>query len=164
MREAETETETNSRNCVSETIPIVEPKKRTETRTNTGCRSEEKRAPPVPAKEVTDRTSSRRIRAPLKPKKKNLIQRAGAPRRPLINPPRSNTPNHTREEKKERAEQRLKLKIRSRLIEVPLTTKSESNVKRRKAPPKPRPVTKFSRYKLKGRSDRIPPCRHRTPR
>jgi hypothetical protein len=163
-RAAETETETNSRSCVSGVYPIVEPIKRTESRTRTGCRREEKRAPPDPANDVTEKTSSRSIRAPLKPKKKNRIQRSGAPRMALIKPPRRSTPNHMREEKRERAEHRLKLKIRARLIEVRLTIKSESNVKKRKIPPKPRPTTKFSRDKFKGSIDRIPPCRDRTPR
>jgi hypothetical protein len=163
-REAEIETETNSRKCSCEVIPIVEPKKSTGIKIRTGCRSEEKRTSLVPAKEVTDRTSRRSIRAPLKPRKKNRIQRLGAPRRPLIKPPRSSTPNHISEEKKERAEQRLKLKIRSCFIEVPLTTKSKNNVKRKKAPPNARPATKFSRDKPMERSERIPPCRHRTPR
>jgi hypothetical protein len=117
-RETPTETEAKISSCISGAYPIVEPIKRRGIRIRRGCRREEKRAPPKPAKDVTDKTSSLRIRAPLKPKKKNLIQRLESPRRALIKPPRSSTPNNKREEKKERAEQRLKLKIRSRLIEV----------------------------------------------
>jgi len=71
--------------------------------TKVGCSREEKRVLPNPAKEVMERTNRRRIRAPLKPKKKNLIQSSGAPRRALIKLPRRSTPNHTSEEKKERA-------------------------------------------------------------
>ena len=163
-RAAETETEAKSRNCVSGVYPIVEPIKRRVNRTRTGCKREEKRVPPAPENDVTDRTSSRSIRDPLNPKKKNLIQMSGAPRRELIKPPRRSTPNHMREEKNERAEQRLKLKIRSCLIEVRLTIQSENNVRKRKIAPKPRPTTKFSRDKFKGSIDKIPPCRDRNPR
>jgi hypothetical protein len=66
---------------------------------------------PNPAKDIMERTNKRSIRAPLKPKKKNLNQRWGAPRMALIKLPRISTPNKTREEKKESTEQRLKLKI-----------------------------------------------------
>jgi len=163
-RAPETETKANIRSCISGVYPIVEPIKKTGSATKAGCKKEEKRVPPNPANDVTEKTSSRSIRAPLKPKKKNLIQSSGAPRRLLIKPPRRSTPNHMREENKERAEQRLKLKIKSRLIEVRLTIKSESNVKKRKIPPNPRPAAKFARDKFKGNIDRIPPCRDRTPR
>jgi hypothetical protein len=151
-----TETKTNSKNCVSEVTLTVEPKKNIETKTRMGCRSEEKRKPRIPAKEVTERTSSLSISAPLKPKKKNRIQKVGAPRKPLINPPRSSTPNHIREEKKERAKQRLKLKIWSLLIDVRLTIKSERSVKRKKVTPKPNPATKLSTDKPKARNEIIP--------
>jgi hypothetical protein len=157
------ETETNSKNCVSEVTPTVELKKNIETRTRIGCRSEEKRKPPVPAKEVTERTSSLSIIAPLKPKKKNRIQKVGAPRKPLINPPRSNTPNHIREEKKERAKQRRKLNIRSLFIDVRLTIKSEKSVERKKVTPKINPATKFSTDKPKGRNEMIPLWIDRSP-
>jgi len=65
--------------------------------------------PAVPLKEVTERTNRRSIRDPLKPRKKNLIQSSGAPIRALIKLPRITIANHTRDEKKERAEMRLKL-------------------------------------------------------
>jgi len=160
----ETEVKAKIRICISRVYPITEPIKNMGSATKAGCKREEKRLPPNPAKEVTERTNRRRIRAPLKPKKKNLIQSSGAPRRPLIKAPRRSTPNHTREEKKERAEQRLKLKIRSFFIEVWLINKSESNVRMRKLAPKPRPTAKFSKERFNGSRDRIPPCRDRTPR
>jgi len=163
-RATETEVKANIRSCSSRLYPIAEPIKKMGSATKAGCKREEKMVPPNPAKEVTERTNRRRIRAPLKPKKKNLIQRSGAPRRALIKLPRRSTPNHTREEKKERAEQRLKLKIRSFFMELRLIMKSESKVRMRKLAPKPRPVAKFSRDRFKGRIDRIPPCRDRTPR
>jgi len=108
-RAPETEVTAKMRICSSRVYPIVEPIKKIGSATKAGCKREEKRVPPNPAKEVTERTNKRSIRAPLKPKKKNLIQSSGAPRRPLIKLPRRIIPNHTSEEKKERAEQRLKL-------------------------------------------------------
>jgi len=131
-------------------------------RIKAGCIKEENKVPPKPEKEVTEKTSNLSISAPLKPKKKNLIQRSGDPRILHNKPPKRSTMNQTREEKKERAEQRLKLKIRSRFIIVRLINKSENNVKNKKKPPKPKPTTRFSKDKFKGKIDRIPPCRHRT--
>jgi hypothetical protein len=138
--------------------------KRMGTATRAGCSREEKKVLPNPAKEVMERTKRRRIRAPLKPKKKNLIQSSGAPRRALIKLPRISIPKHMREEKKERAEQRLRLKIGAFFMEVLLIMKSESMVRTRKLAPKTRPTAKFWRERFKGRIDRIPPCRDRTPR
>ena len=112
-RAVEIETEANNRSCVSRVYPSVEPIKRIGSNTRIGCRNEENRVPPDPANEIIDKTNSRSIRVPLKPKKKNLIQRPGTPRSALSKPPRRSTPNQIMEEKKERAEQRLKLKIRS---------------------------------------------------
>jgi hypothetical protein len=163
-RATETEVKAKMRICISRLYPIAEPIKKMESATKAGCKREEKMVPPNPAKEVTERTNRRSIRAPLKPKKKNLIQISGAPRSVLVKPPRRSTPNHTREEKKERAEQRLKLKTRSLFMELRLIIKSESKVRMRKLAPKPRPVAKFSRERFKGRIDRIPPCRDRTAR
>jgi hypothetical protein len=73
----------------------------------TGCNREEKSVPPTLAKEVMEKTNKRSIRAPLKPRKKNLIQSSGAPKSELIKEPRRSTPNHISDEKKERAQQRL---------------------------------------------------------
>jgi hypothetical protein len=99
------------------------------------------------------------IREPLKPKKKKRVQSSRGPRLPLIKPPKISTPNHTIEEKNESAEQRLKLKIMSRLIEVRLTIRSETTVKRKKSPPKTKPATKFSTVKPKVNIDRTPACK-----
>jgi hypothetical protein len=163
-RATETEVKAKMRSCSSKVYPIAEPIKKIGSTTKAGCSREEKRVPPNPAKEVMERTNRRRIRAPLKPRKKTLIQSSGAPRRALIKLPRISIPNNTSEEKKERAEQRLQLKIRSFFMEPRLIIKSESKVRRRKLAPKPRPTAKFWRERFKGRIDRIPPCRHRTPR
>ena len=117
-REAETETKAKTRRCISEVTPKVERIKTIGIKTRTGCRREENSVPANPAKDVTDKTSNRSMRAPLKPKKKNLIQRCGAPRRAVIKAPRRSTANQIREEKKDSPKQRLKLKIRSCFIEV----------------------------------------------
>jgi len=100
-----------------------------------GCKREEKRILPKSAKEVVENTSKRSISAPEKPKKKNLIQRFGSSRKTLVKLPRKITPNHIRQEKRERVEQRLKLKIGSLFIELRLITKSDAKVKERKIPP-----------------------------
>ena len=126
-------------------------------RIKAGCRKEQNKVPLNPENEVTEKTSNLSISAPLKPKKKNLIQRSGEPRRLHNTLPKRSTPNQMREEKKERAEQRLTLKIRSRFIIVRLLNKSENNVKIKKPPPKPRATTRFSTDKFKGNIDRIPP-------
>jgi hypothetical protein len=117
-RDTETEVKAKIRICSSRVYPIMESIKKMGSATKAGCSREEKRVPPNPAKEIMERTNKRSIRAPLKPKKKNLIQSSGAPRRPLITLPRRSIPNNTSEEKKERAEQRLQLKIRSFFMEL----------------------------------------------
>ena len=101
-RDIETEVKAKT-NCSSKVYPIIESIKRIGSATRAGCSREEKRVLPNPAKDVMERTNRRRIRAPLKPKKKNLIQSSGAPRRALIKLPRRSIPNHISEEKKERA-------------------------------------------------------------
>lgn len=100
-----------------------------------GCKREEKNILPGSAKDVVENTNKRSIRAPQKPKKKNLTQRFVVSRKTLIRLPRKITPNHIRQEKRERAEQRLKLKIGSPFIELRLTTMSDAKVKERKIPP-----------------------------
>ena len=107
---------------------------------------------------MTDKTSSLSIKAPLKPKKKNLIQRSGVLRIAIIKAPERRTPNHINEEKNDKAEQRLKLNIKSCSNAVLLTIKSEINVKRKKITPKPKPTTKFSIDKSNDNIDKIPLC------
>jgi len=119
----------------SRPYPIVEPIKKMGMVHKAGCKSDEKNLPPKSAKEVVENTNKRSISAPQKPKKKNLTQRFGFPRKALIKLPRKITPNHIRQEKRERAEQRLKLKIGSLFIELRLITKSDAKVKERKIPP-----------------------------
>ena len=100
-----------------------------------GCRREEKNSLTKLAKDVVENTNKRSISAPKKPRKKNLIQRLGPSRKTLIILPRKMTPNHTRQEKKERAEQRLKSKIGSPFIALRLIAESDAKVKKRKIPP-----------------------------
>ena len=54
----------------------------------------------------------------------------------LITLPRKISPNHIRQEKRERAEQRLRFKMGSVFIQLCLTIKSDSKVMERKVPPK----------------------------
>ena len=71
-----------------------------------GCKREENRADFIPTNEVIEKTSNRNIKAPLILRKKNLIQRFGAPRNILIKVPKISIANNISDEKKERAEQR----------------------------------------------------------
>jgi len=85
---------------------------------NVGCRRDERIALLRSANEAVEKTSKRRINAAQKPKRKNLIQRAGFPRKTLMISPRKINPNHNRLEKKERPKQRLKLKTWSVFIQL----------------------------------------------
>ena len=69
----------------------------------TGCKREEKNAFLYLEYDIIDRTKSRSMRAPLNPRKKNLIQIFGEARSRLRKLPRRSTPNHKREEKKDSA-------------------------------------------------------------
>jgi hypothetical protein len=94
----EKEVKPNIRFCRAGVYPIEEPIKKMGKVTKMGCKIEEKMATPKSVKEITARTNRRSIRAPLKPRKKNLIQRFRAPRSAQIKLPRISTPNHTTEE------------------------------------------------------------------
>jgi hypothetical protein len=65
-----------------------------------------------------ENTNKRIINAPQKPRKKNLTQTFGLLKNELITLPRKTNPNNIKQEKRERAEQRLKLKIGSAFIEL----------------------------------------------
>jgi len=129
------ETRRKMGSCTSKPYPITEPVKKMGMVHKAGCKREEKNIVPKSAKDVVKNTNKRSISAPQKPKKKNLIQRFGFSRKTLIKLPRKITPNHIRQEKRERAEQRLKLKIGSLFMELRLITKSDAKVKKRKIPP-----------------------------
>jgi hypothetical protein len=100
-----------------------------------GCKREEKSILPKSVKDVVENTKNRSSSAPQKPKRINLTQRFGSSRKALIRLPIKVTPNQTRHEKRERAEQRLKLKTGSPFIELRLITKSAAKVMERKSPP-----------------------------
>ena len=121
--------------CASRLYPIMESRKKMGMVHTAGCKREEKNILHKPVKDVVENTNNRSISAPQKPKKKNLTQRFGLSRKALIKLPRKVTPNHIRQEKRERAEQRLKLKTGSPFIELRLITKSDAKVKERKIPP-----------------------------
>jgi len=129
------ETRRKMGSCASRLYPITELIKKMGMVHKAGCKREEKNILPGSTKDVVENTNKRSVSAPQKPKKKNLTQRFGFSRRVLIKLPRKVTPNHIRQEKRERAEQRLKLKIGSPFIELRLITKSDVQVKERKIPP-----------------------------
>ncbi len=129
------ETRRKMGSCASKPYPITDPIKKMEMVHKAGCKREEKNILPKSAKEVVENTNKRSISAPQKPKKKDLTQRFGFSKKTLIKLPRKMTPNHIMEEKRERAEQRLKLKMGSLFIELRLITKSDAKVKERKIPP-----------------------------
>jgi len=130
------ETRRKMGSCVSKPpYPITDPIKKMGMMHKAGCKREEKNILPKSAKDVVENTNKRSISAPEKPKKTNLTQRFGVSRKTLIKVPRKITPNHIRQEKRERAEQRLRLKIGSPFIELRLITKSDAKVKEKKIPP-----------------------------
>ena len=73
-RGIEIEVKATMRSCRFRVKPIIAAKNKTENVANRGCRRAEKIVPTNPANEVTEKTSRRSIRAPLNPRKKNLIQ------------------------------------------------------------------------------------------
>lgn len=116
--------------------PVIEPAKKIDEVHKAGCKREEKVLFPTSAKDVVENTNKRSISAPLKPRKKNLTQRLGFLRKANVRLPKKIQPNQIRQEKRERTEQRLKLKIGSLFMELRLTVKSDNKVKKRKVPPK----------------------------
>jgi len=79
---------------------------------------EETKTPPRLADDVVQKTSKRRIRAAQKPRRQSLIQTVEFFRAALMILPRIRNPNHIKLEKRERAEQRLKLKMGSFFMHV----------------------------------------------
>lgn len=129
------ETKRKMGNCISRPYPITEPIKKMGIVHKMGCKREEKNVLPKSANDVVENTNKRSVSATQKPKKKDLTQRFEFSRKTLIKLPRKTIPNHIRLEKRERAEQRLKLKIGSPFMELRLITKSDVKVKKKKIPP-----------------------------
>jgi hypothetical protein len=82
-----------------------------------GCKKEEIVIPPRLAKETVVNTNNRRIKVEQKPRMKNLFQTLRFPRKKLTTLPRKMKKNQIEHEKRDRAEHRLKLKIRSFFIQ-----------------------------------------------
>ena len=141
----------------------MKPAKKIDAVHKTGCKREEKILFPKSAKDAVENTNKRSISAILKPRKKNLTQRFGLLRKPLVRLPRRITPNQIKQEKRERTEQRLKLKTGSFFMELRLTAKSDNKVKKKKIPPKVTPEVSSPKECWKGKNVRTPPSRHRTP-
>lgn len=81
-----------------------------------GCRMEEAKALLKLANDVVENTNKRRINVAQKPRRQSLIQGFGFLRKALRMLPRKMSPNQVMQEKRERAEHRLKLKMGSVFI------------------------------------------------
>ncbi len=143
-------------------LPITEPIKKMGMMHSAGCRMDEMKTPLRSANDVVEKTNKRRMRATEKPKRKSLTQTLGFLRKTLTRLPRKMKPNHVRQEKRERAEQRLKLKTGSLLIKTRWMMKSASEATEKKTVPKIKPK---ARPKEVGRNRKIvrrPPSTHKT--
>jgi len=83
---------------------------------NTGCKIEERKTTLRFANDVVENTNKRRRNTKEKPKRKSLTQITEFSRKTLMRLPRKIKPNHIRQEKRESAEPRLRLKTGSFLI------------------------------------------------
>jgi len=143
-------------------FPMTDPMKKMGMTHSTGCRIDETKTPLRSANEVVEKTNKRRMRATEKPKRKSLTQTTGFPRRTLMRLPRKMKPNHARQEKRDRVEQRLRLKIGSFLIKPLQIMRSVSETKERKNVPKIKPKAKPKELGDNGKNARSPPSKHRT--
>jgi len=80
---------------------------------NTGCKRDETKTLLKLANDVVENTNKRSISAAGKPKRRSLTQTSELSRAALMRLPSKMKPNHVRQEKRERPEQRLRLKIGS---------------------------------------------------
>jgi len=97
-------------------LPMMETTIKMEVAESAGCKIEETNTPSRSENDVVEKTRKRRMRAKEKPRRKSLAQTKEFPRKKLVKPPTKIKPNHIRQEKRERAEQRLKLKTGSFFI------------------------------------------------
>jgi hypothetical protein len=109
---------------------------------NTGCKIEERKTTSRPANDVVENTNKRRINTKEKPRRKSLTQITGFLRKMLMKLPRKIIANQVRQEKRESAEQRLRLKTGSFLIKLKYIMRSDSETMKKKAKPKIKPKVK----------------------
>jgi len=105
----------NRKNSAS-MLPMIELTKKSGMVHNTGCKIEERKTALRFANDVVENTNKRRRNTKEKPRRKGLTQITGFSRKTLMRLPRKMRANHVREEKRESAEQRLRLKTGSFLI------------------------------------------------
>ena len=123
---------------------------------NTGCKEEERIAFIRSANDTVKKTNNRRISVTQKPKRKSLTQMVGLPRKPLRILPRKMKINQNKLENRDRAEQRLKLKIGSFFIKLLFIIMSADKVMIKKAKPKSAPDVKPNNEGLKGKIEEKP--------
>jgi len=85
---------------------------------NAGCKRDETKTLPRLANDVVESTNKRSMSAARKPKRQILTQTLELLRTALMRLPSKMKPNHVRQEKRERPEQRLRLKIGSVFIQL----------------------------------------------
>ena len=129
---------------------------------NTGCKEDERTAFRRSANDAVKKTNKRRISVTQKPKRKSLTQMLGLPRKTLRTLPRKMKTNQTKLENRDRAEQRLKLKIGSFFMKLLFITMSADKVMIKKAKPKSVLDVKPKNEGLKGKIAEIPPTMQNT--
>jgi len=84
----------------------------------------------------------------------------GSPKTALSTLPRKTTANHAEEEKRERPEQRFKLKIGSLLMKPKVVRMSESTLMKNTADPNSKPTISPLTENNSGKIANIPPSKH----
>jgi len=113
-----TESGRKRRRRIPKLYPIIELIETTVTMHNAGCKRDEIKTLPRLANDVVESTNKRSMIAPRKPKRQSLTQTLKLLRTTLMSPPSKIKPNHIRQEKRERPEQRLKSNIGSFLRQM----------------------------------------------
>jgi hypothetical protein len=101
-----------------------------------GSKTEERKILLPSEEAVVENTTQRSIRAIQKPKRKVLIQRSGVSMKRLRMLPRKEVPSHNVIEKRDKAEQRRKLKIGSPAMKTYTVTKSDETAIKKTETPK----------------------------
>ncbi len=143
-------------------LPAASPVKKRVRVHNAGCKKEERKTCLRLANDIVENTSKRSIRTAEKPRRKSLTQIVLFSIKILTRLPRKMKPNHVRQEKRERAEQRLKVKIGSFLRKLEQVMISDTETMQKKVAPKMEPKARPKKLVCKGKITRIPPIRHVT--
>jgi hypothetical protein len=130
---------------------------------NKGCKIAEKKIFPTADEDTVESTNNRIVVAPKNPRKKNATPPLGDLRKRFTRLPRKRTPNQIRQELRERAVQRFKLKRWSPFIRLLLIRKSAIKVKKRKVRPKVIPNKTLAEEKPEERKISVPPSEQDAP-